>query len=490
MFTVTEYRNGREAVIASPRDAGEAKRAAVEHTALVDAVCAVSRGGGRPFIYAYRGRLVEAAEAIRLLTDAGGVPVLRLDPAPEEDAPAEMVFEPEPEPDDDESDDEPPKRGRRKAGPAETKAAAAERIHKAQPGALLNVDEAEGIIEAIVSVFGIVDDGDDIIHPGAFAKTLAERAGRVKVLNSHNNWDLMAVIGKPMEMREVGREELPAHILTEYPSATGGLWTKTQYLLDTQAGAEVFKRIASEAVSEYSIGFDIVGKADYSKVEVDGQPRTVRNIREIRLWEYSPVVWGMNPATATVAVKSEDGAGGAEQEETQDPAPEAKEYTPDGPQPRLGDNLVADVQSVLTSRLGSYLKDGYIDGDEHTDLMTLVTDVVALMRERLPEDLALRPLPVWSMDWIFFAGHGPNATKVRAAVTDITLSSSGTAHVEDDAQADAVPSRDEEAQAGPPEGQTPTPNEGAGPSVGEAPTDEADLLAHAREALATLEALQ
>ena len=50
MFTVTEYRNGREAVIASPRDAGEAKRAAVEHTALVDAVCAVSRGGGRPFI--------------------------------------------------------------------------------------------------------------------------------------------------------------------------------------------------------------------------------------------------------------------------------------------------------------------------------------------------------------------------------------------------------------------------------------------------------
>src|SRR5690606_33758584 len=147
---------------------------------------------------------------------------------------------------------------------------------------------------------------------------------------------------------------------------------------------------------------DIVGKADYTKVEVDGQPRTVRNIREIRLWEYSPVVWGMNPATSTVAVKSDDGAGGAEQEETQDPAPEAKEYTPDGPQPRLGDNLVADVQSVLTSRLGSYLKDGYIDGDEHTDLMTLVTDVVALMRERLPEDLALRPLPVWSMDWIFF----------------------------------------------------------------------------------------
>lgn len=490
MFTVTEYRNGRMAIIATPRDAGAAKRAAVEHTALVDAVCAVSRGDGRPFIYAYRGRLVEATEAIRLLTDAGVAPVLRLDPAPEEDVPAEPVSEPGPD-EDTEDGDEPPKRGRRKTGPAETKAATVERIHKAQPGALLNVDEAEGIIEAIVSVFGIVDDGDDIIHPGAFAKTLAERAGRVKVLNSHNNWDLMAVIGKPMEMREVGREELPPHILAEYPDATGGLWTKTQYLLDTQAGAEVFRRIASGAVSEYSIGFDIVGKADYSKVEVDGQSRTVRNIREIRLWEYSPVVWGMNPATATVAVKSEDGAGAADQEETQDPAPEAKEYTPDGPQPRLGDNLVADVQSVLTSRLGSYLKDGYIDGDEHTDLMALVNDVVALMRERLPEDLALRPLPAWSMDWIFFAGRGPDATKVRAALTD-TTTSSGTAHVEDDAQDDAVPSRDEEAQAGPLDDETPTPQdqEGAGPSAGEAPTDEADLLAHAREALAALEALQ
>ena len=482
MFTVTEYRNGRMAVIAAPRDAGAAKQAAVEHTALVDCVCAVSRGDGRPFVYAYRGRLVDATEAIRLLTETAPPPVLRLDPAPEEDAPADPVPAPEDE-------DEPPKRGRRKTGPAETKATTAERIHKAQPGALLNVDEAEGIIEAIVSVFGIVDDGDDIIHPGAFAKTLAERAGRVKVLNSHNNWDLMAVIGKPIEMREVGRDELPAHILAEYPDATGGLWTKTQYLLDTQAGAEVFKRIASGAVSEYSIGFDIVGKADYSKVEVDGTPRTVRNIREIRLWEYSPVVWGMNPATSTVAVKAEDGAGAADQEETQDPAPEAKEYTPDGPQPRLGDRLVADTQSVLTSRLSSYLADGYIDGDEHTDLMALVTDIVALMRERLPEDLALRPLPAWSMDWIFFAGHGPDATKVRDLLTE-TPPATGAALADDD-EPDA-PTRDEEAEAGPPDGETPTPQdqEGAGPSAGEAPTDDADLLAHAREALAALEALQ
>ncbi|HML23508.1 MAG TPA: HK97 family phage prohead protease, partial [Aggregatilinea sp.] len=511
-------------------------------------------------------------------------------------------------------------------GPRETKArATGERLYKALPGAMIAVDEAQGTVDAIVSVFGIVDDGDDIIHAGSFTKTLTERAGRIRVLDSHNNWSTISVVGKPLEMREVGRDELPDEIRTKYPDATGGLWTRTQYLIDTPEGMGVFKRIAAGAVSEYSIGFDIVGKADYSKIERDGKSRTVRNIREVRFWEYSPVVWGMNPATATVAVKAattfedlpladrdrawdgaaaegrvRDWAGGDEAMDWaayrrafmwyDEAAPEQvgsyklgfadvidgtltaiprgvmavgnvlqggrggvdiptgdedgvkahceryytkmretfdddtlvppwnksrKEYTPDGPQPRLGDNLVADVQSILTSRIGSYLKDGYIDGDEHSDLLALVEDVIALIRDRLPEDLALRPLPSWSMmDWFFFAGHGPDlakagrvlsqrnwdrVTSARDLLTDVLDSAGVGDAAADDGDSKATAPGDspratlDQEEAPPLAGSTPPPaptSEEAGPQPGDSPTGDTMLLARARLALTTLEELR
>lgn len=175
-----------------------------------------------------------------------------------------------------------------------------EREFKSFPAVVTNVDEELGIVEAIVAVFGNLDDGEDMVVPGAFGKTLAERFNRVRVLDNHNADSIMRVIGKPVAAREVGREELPASVLARAPEATGGLWTKTQYLLDTPEGKGAFIRIKAEAVMEYSFAYDAI-VSDYVKT-ADG--RTVRLLKELRLWEYSPVIWGMNPATATVSAKS------------------------------------------------------------------------------------------------------------------------------------------------------------------------------------------
>jgi hypothetical protein len=41
------------------------------------------------------------------------------------------------------------------------------------------------------------------------------------------------VIGRPLEVREVGRDELPEALLADYPDAQGGLLTTTQFLMDT-----------------------------------------------------------------------------------------------------------------------------------------------------------------------------------------------------------------------------------------------------------------
>lgn len=159
----------------------------------------------------------------------------------------------------------------------------------------------EGIVEAIVSVMGIVDDGNDIIEYGAYTKTLTERGRKVRVLNSHAHWSTTDVIGMPLAMREIPREELPQELLDRFPDATGALWTQTQYLMDTQAGRETFARIKAGAVDEYSIGYEAM-QFEYITDEND---RTIRVIKEIRLWEYSPVVWGMNPATMTTGVKGD-----------------------------------------------------------------------------------------------------------------------------------------------------------------------------------------
>lgn len=175
--------------------------------------------------------------------------------------------------------------------------------HKAFESVAEVVDEDEGIVEAYVAVFGVVDDGDDRIRNGAFSKTLVERGNRVRCLDAHNNWSVRDVIGKPLEIREVGREELPDELLRKYPDATGALYTKTQYLLDTPEGKGAFTRIKEKAIDEYSIGYDpIAGSTDTTKED----DRVIRNLREIRLWEYGPVLWGMNPATTTVGVKAVD----------------------------------------------------------------------------------------------------------------------------------------------------------------------------------------
>jgi len=184
------------------------------------------------------------------------------------------------------------------------------------------VDEDKGIVEHLVSIFGNEDLGGDVVHPGAFTKTIQERGERVRVLDSHRRSSILDVLGKPLALKEIPRDKLPAEILEDYPEVTGGLWARTQFLLDTPEGKGAFLRIKSGAVDEFSFGYDTLDE-DFSD---DDKGHEVRNLRTLRLWEYSPVIFGMNPATTVTGVKSEDPApvskGGEEK-----PAPDVTENT-------------------------------------------------------------------------------------------------------------------------------------------------------------------
>ena len=64
----------------------------------------------------------------------------------------------------------------------------------------------EGVVELIAAVTGIQDDVGDIIRPGAFRRTIAER--RPKVCSNHR-WD--APIGRVLDIKELlpGDPRLP-----------------------------------------------------------------------------------------------------------------------------------------------------------------------------------------------------------------------------------------------------------------------------------------
>lgn len=146
-------------------------------------------------------------------------------------------------------------------------------------------------VTGIAAVFGNVDLGRDRIHPGAFRKTISERKTRIVHLWGHDQEQ--PPTAKIIDLKEIGRNELPADLRTDFPDATGGLVVTRRYL-DTPRANEILEGIKSGAITGMSFGYEVPrGKVDYEKA-TDGP---VRNIREIKLWEVSDVLYPMNPAT-------------------------------------------------------------------------------------------------------------------------------------------------------------------------------------------------
>ena len=149
---------------------------------------------------------------------------------------------------------------------------------KAMPMIVEGIENEREVV-ALNALFGNVDEGADVLHPGAFAKTIDERFHRVRVLWQHDSW--LPPIGVPMWAKEVGREELPEEVRGRFPEALGGLMTKIEYL-NTERGREVLTGIKAGAINENSIGYDPV-VSDFE--EDDNRGITVRNLREVRLWD-------------------------------------------------------------------------------------------------------------------------------------------------------------------------------------------------------------
>jgi HK97 family phage prohead protease len=176
--------------------------------------------------------------------------------------------------------------------------------HKQTDALVTDINEEQGIVEAIWAVMGNIDEGLDRIHNGSFTKTFAERGNKVALLDNHRTDSVMSALGTVLALKEVNEAELPAQIKETYPDATGGAWGQFQFLTDTPEGKGAFTRIKKGAVRQWSFGYDALDK-DYTTEETkDGEEITVRNLRTIKLYEVSPVLFAMNEATTTTDAKS------------------------------------------------------------------------------------------------------------------------------------------------------------------------------------------
>jgi HK97 family phage prohead protease len=157
----------------------------------------------------------------------------------------------------------------------------------------INVDEAKGIVECFVSGVGNKDSVGDIVLPGAFTESLKRRKPRVVWGHDWNH-----PIGKVLEIYEVPASDLrlPAKMRS---AGIGGLFARVQFNLKSEKGREAFANIAFYGEDqEWSIGYKTLD-AIY-----DNQ-RQANLLREVELYEVSPVLHGANQLTGTISIKSE-----------------------------------------------------------------------------------------------------------------------------------------------------------------------------------------
>lgn len=137
--------------------------------------------------------------------------------------------------------------------------------------------DQDGYFEGYASVFGVVDQGSDVVNRGAFAKSLAAR--KPKMLWQH---DPQQVIGVWDDIKEDER----------------GLFVKGRLLKDVEKGREAMALMRAKAIDSMSIGYRTV------EATQEGPSDRVRRLMEVDLFEVSVVTFPMLPEATITDVKS------------------------------------------------------------------------------------------------------------------------------------------------------------------------------------------
>lgn len=147
----------------------------------------------------------------------------------------------------------------------------------------LNAISEDGTFEGYACLFGKEDLGHDIIHAGAFARSLAKRQPQgIKLLYQH---DPASPIGRWDAIVEDAK----------------GLYVRGQLSLEVQKAREVLSMMKSGILDGLSIGFRTLRSRKDRK-------SGIRHLHELDLWEISIVTFPMQPDARISHVKNHNGA--------------------------------------------------------------------------------------------------------------------------------------------------------------------------------------
>ena len=144
-------------------------------------------------------------------------------------------------------------------------------------------DEVEGKVEAVFSVFNSVDSDGDVVLPNSIKSGYGDKG--VAMVWGHDWKDV------------IGRGE----IVQDNDKAV----FKGQFIMDTERGREAYNTVkAMGDLQQWSFGYEVLDSENGS-FQKDGKSSDARYLKELKVWEVSPVLVGANQNTYTIGVKEQ-----------------------------------------------------------------------------------------------------------------------------------------------------------------------------------------
>ena len=142
--------------------------------------------------------------------------------------------------------------------------------------------ETEGHFEGMSSVYGNLDEGRDIIEPGAFAKTIRENGAKVPLLTDHRE----SIGISNLEDRPEGLHTI--NILNLAKSVARDAYADLKFYFEQGIKTGM------------SIGYKVINAVP------DRDDPSIRHLTEVKLWENSITLFPMNQLARVRAVKSRE----------------------------------------------------------------------------------------------------------------------------------------------------------------------------------------
>ena len=148
----------------------------------------------------------------------------------------------------------------------------------------LTTDEVEGKVEAVFSVFNEIDSDGDVVLPKSIKSGYGDKG--VAMVWAHDWKDV------------IGRGEI---VQDDHRAVFKG-----QFIMDTERGREAFSTVkAMGDLQQWSFGYEVLD-SEIGMHQKDNQEVEVRYLKDVKVWEVSPVLVGANQSTETVMVKNQN----------------------------------------------------------------------------------------------------------------------------------------------------------------------------------------